>query len=84
MSGGTTFEEVWNEYAKDKYGKEFTAFHVPEEFAPEDYDSVGYIPVERRSSNEAYSWSQFYDFWSWLKDRGFIKVSDRCRREDSE
>ncbi|WP_222913522.1 hypothetical protein [Natrinema sp. SYSU A 869] len=46
--------------------------NIPEEFDRSEWDSVGYIPPDRRSSNEVYNWSQFYDFWKWLKQEGLF------------
>ena len=72
MNEDADFSEVWAEYTADHLEKR-TELYIPAEFDRSEWDSVGYIPPERRSDNEVYSWSQFYDFFCWLRDNGYIE-----------
>lgn len=76
------FREVWAEYTEDVHDKR-RELSIPEEFDPEEWGSVGYIPVGRRSDNEGLNWSKFYDFWKWLKENGFVD-NDQSKGESAE
>jgi hypothetical protein len=65
------FRTVWSEYTSDHLGKE-ADLHVPEQFDRGEWETVGYLPPDRRSDTEIYDWSKFYDFWFWLKQEGYI------------
>lgn len=65
------FDEAWYHYTEENLGHPAN-LNIPEEFNPSEWEELGYIPPERRSGNERYNWSQFYDFWLWLKENGYI------------
>jgi hypothetical protein len=72
MTDGIEFSEIWAEYTDEHLGRR-ADLSVPDGFDRSEWDSVGYMPPERRSENEPYNWSAFYDFFCWLRENGYIE-----------
>ena len=70
-----SFAEVWAEYTEENLRKR-AELSVPDDFDRSEWDSVGYIPPKRRSDNEIYSWSKFYDFFIWLRNSGYLDTGN--------
>lgn len=75
MSDEGQFREIWADYTESNLGRRIE-LHVPDEFEPDEWDDVGYLPPERRSDNEIYNWSEFYDFFDWLREQGLLDLGD--------
>lgn len=67
------FAGVYAEYTDEVLGKR-VELSAPDDFGPEEWDSVGYMPPDRRSDNEVYGWSKFYDFFWWLHENGYLDM----------
>jgi len=75
-----SFADVWADYTEDHLGKR-TELSIPEDFDRSEWREVGYLPPKRRSDNEVYSWSQFYDFFQWLQERGYLTMPDQTKEQ---
>ncbi|MDR9432184.1 MAG: hypothetical protein RI568_16005 [Natronomonas sp.] len=69
-----TFATLYAEWTEDTHGHRME-LNAPDEFGREEWDSLGYMPPERRSRNEEYGWSKFYDFFMWLRENGYLDES---------
>lgn len=69
----SVFNEVWVEYTREQFDKE-VELYIPESLSPAEYEEVGYMPASRRSDNEPFNWSAFYDFYMWLVENGYAIV----------
>lgn len=66
-----TFATVYAEWTAETHDHRME-INAPDEFGREEWDSLGYMPPERRSENEQYGWSKFYDFFIWLREHGYL------------
>ncbi|MCQ4334612.1 hypothetical protein KM295_14225 [Natronomonas sp. F2-12] len=66
-----TFASLYAEYTADTYGSRID-LNAPDEFGRDEWDEFGYMPPKRRSDNERFGWSKFYDFYMWLLENGYL------------